>query len=220
VTPHYYYRGDALVLWAERAAHCDRRVPGRGVLRFVFYGRVSTEDWQDPVTSRARQREQAEALVRGHGQIVAELFDVGESRTVAWARRPQAAALVAQLADPARLPVPPRPHQRCGAGPGPAGLLIRADVPTYAFNHQRRLLAEEPGHADKGECESCPVETIGGSTLPAMLRLAERLGADVTPRPVQYARVTMPRIPASNRILPGSGWDISPDDPSMSRPRV
>jgi site-specific DNA recombinase len=50
----------------------------------------------------ARQREQAEALVRGHGVIVAELFDVGESRTVAWARRPQAAALVAQLADPDR----------------------------------------------------------------------------------------------------------------------
>jgi site-specific DNA recombinase len=68
----------------------------------MFYGRVSTEDWQDPVTSRARQREQAGALVRGHGQIVAELFDVGESRTVAWARRPQAAALVAQLADPDR----------------------------------------------------------------------------------------------------------------------
>jgi site-specific DNA recombinase len=60
-------------------------------LRFVFYGRVPTEDWQDPVTSRARQREQAEALVRGHGVIVAELFDVGESRTVAWARRPLAA---------------------------------------------------------------------------------------------------------------------------------
>jgi len=60
------------------------------------------EDWQDPVTSRARQREQAEALVRGHGQIVAEFFDVGESRTVAWARRPQSAALVAQLADPDR----------------------------------------------------------------------------------------------------------------------
>jgi site-specific DNA recombinase len=73
-----------------------------GRLRFVFYGRVSTEDWQDPVTSRARQREQAEALVCGHGVIVAEFFDVGESRTVAWARRPQSAALVAQLADPDR----------------------------------------------------------------------------------------------------------------------
>jgi site-specific DNA recombinase len=71
-------------------------------LRFVFYGRVSTEDWQDPVTSRARQREQAQALVRGHGQVVAEFFDIGESRTVAWGRRPQAAALVAQLADPCR----------------------------------------------------------------------------------------------------------------------
>jgi hypothetical protein len=34
--------------------------------------------------------------------IVAELFDVGESRTVAWARRPRAAALVAALADPGR----------------------------------------------------------------------------------------------------------------------
>ena len=96
-----------LVGWAERSAlrragslTTGGSVPGR--LRFVFYGRVSTEDWQDPVTSRARQREQAEALVRGHGVIVAELFDVGESRTVAWARRPLAAALVAQLADPDR----------------------------------------------------------------------------------------------------------------------
>jgi hypothetical protein len=33
---------------------------------------------------------------------VAELFDMGESRSVAWARRPQSAALVAQLADPDR----------------------------------------------------------------------------------------------------------------------
>jgi site-specific DNA recombinase len=96
-----------LAEWAERSAlrrTCNLMagapVPGRP--RFVFYGRVSTEDWQDPVTSRARQREQAQALVRGHGQIVAEFFDVGESRTVAWARRPQSAALVAALADPDR----------------------------------------------------------------------------------------------------------------------
>src|SRR6266496_5170861 len=97
--------GGGLTEWAERSAlrRAGRLMAGGpvlGRLRFVFYGRVSTEDWQDPVTSRARQREQAEALVRG--QIVAELFDVGESRTVAWARRPRAAALVAQLADPDR----------------------------------------------------------------------------------------------------------------------
>ena len=34
--------------------------------------------------------------------IVAELFDAVESRTVAWARRPVAAALVARAADPDR----------------------------------------------------------------------------------------------------------------------
>ena len=57
---------------------------------------------QDPVTSRARQLGQAAALVAGHGRIVAEFFVVGHSRALAWARRPQAAALVAELADPDR----------------------------------------------------------------------------------------------------------------------
>jgi site-specific DNA recombinase len=91
-----------LVAWAEESGRRRDGGPVRGGLRFVFYGRVSTEDWQDPVTSRARQREQAEALVRGHGVIVAEFFDAGQSRTVAWGRRPEAAALVALLADPGR----------------------------------------------------------------------------------------------------------------------
>ncbi len=96
-----------LVGWAERSAlrRADNPVNGSqapGRLQFVFYGRVSTEDWQDPVTSRARQRGQAAALAAGHGRIVAEFFDTGYSRTLAWARRPQAAALVAALADPDR----------------------------------------------------------------------------------------------------------------------
>ena len=41
-------------------------------------------------------------LAAGNGTIVAEFFDAGESRRLAWARRPQAAALVAALADPER----------------------------------------------------------------------------------------------------------------------
>jgi site-specific DNA recombinase len=88
--------------WAEASGRRRSEGHERGALRFAFYGRVSTEDWQDPVMSRARQREQAEALVRGHGAIVAEFFDEGESRSVAWGRRPQAAALVALLADARR----------------------------------------------------------------------------------------------------------------------
>jgi site-specific DNA recombinase len=92
----------ALVLWAERAGRRRAGGPARGGSRFAFYGRVSTEDWQDPESSRVLQREQAESLVWGHGSIAAEFFDVGESRSVAWGRRPQAAALVAALADPDR----------------------------------------------------------------------------------------------------------------------
>jgi hypothetical protein len=88
--------------WAVESGRAPAAGKRTGRLRFAFYGRVSTEDWQDPVTSRARQRATAEALVRGHGQVVAEFFDAGQSRTVAWARRPQAAALVAELTDPGR----------------------------------------------------------------------------------------------------------------------
>ena len=69
--------GDALVLWAERTGLRGGGVPGRGGLRFAFYGRVPAEDWQDPVTSRARKRHQADVLVAGHGKIVAGFFDSG-----------------------------------------------------------------------------------------------------------------------------------------------
>jgi site-specific DNA recombinase len=93
--------GDVLAEWAQSLTG-QAAGRSRGRLRFAFYGRVSTEDWQDPVTSRARQLQQAVMLVAGHGVAVAEFFDTGQSRTVPWARRPQAAALVAQLADPDR----------------------------------------------------------------------------------------------------------------------
>ena len=49
-----------------------------------------------------------------------------------------------------------------------------------------------------------------------MLRPAARLGGDVTPRPVQTARLTMSRMPTCNRIVPG-GYDIPPDDSSLAR---
>ena len=96
-----------LAAWAGRTGRRQVPEPCYDGLRFAFYGRVSTEDHQDPVTSAARQRDQAGALVAGHGQIVAEFFDIGQSRVLAWARRPQAAALVA----PAR-----RPGPRVGCG--------------------------------------------------------------------------------------------------------
>ncbi|MGD3107390.1 recombinase family protein [Streptomyces sp. YGL11-2] len=71
-------------------------------LRFAFYGRVSTEDHQDPATSRGWQLLRAQALTSGYGRITTEYFDIGRSRSTPWPRRPEAAALLAALADPAR----------------------------------------------------------------------------------------------------------------------
>ena len=54
------------------------------------------------LTSRARQLALASGLVAGYGRVVAEFFDAGQSRTIPWARRPEAARLVAAMADPDR----------------------------------------------------------------------------------------------------------------------
>ncbi|MGH3519349.1 MAG: recombinase family protein [Haloechinothrix sp.] len=65
--------------------------------RFAFYGRVSTEDQQDPEASRNWQLSRAQALVEGHGEIVSEFFDIGHSRSIPWKRRPEASRLLDAL---------------------------------------------------------------------------------------------------------------------------
>jgi DNA invertase Pin-like site-specific DNA recombinase len=75
---------------------------GRRLLRFAFYGRVSTEDRQDPVTSQAWQQDRAEALIAGEGQVVERFFDEGFSRHLGWELRPAAARLLAAVRDPGR----------------------------------------------------------------------------------------------------------------------
>lgn len=72
-------------------------------MRFAFCGRVSTEDQQDPQASRAWQISRSRALIEPvGGEIVAEFFDIGLSRSVPWKRRPQASRLLAALRDPNR----------------------------------------------------------------------------------------------------------------------
>lgn len=71
-------------------------------MRFAFYGRVSTEDQQDPVASLNWQLARAKALVGAHGDIVAEFFDIGQSRSIPWKRRPEAARLLTALREDER----------------------------------------------------------------------------------------------------------------------
>jgi hypothetical protein len=87
----------------------ERRAAGSGphatapVRRFAFKGRVSTEDNQDPDASRNWQLSRSRSLIEpAGGIIVGEYFDIGQSRSLPWARRPRAAQLLADLADPGR----------------------------------------------------------------------------------------------------------------------
>ncbi|MBS2538394.1 recombinase family protein [Catenulispora sp. NF23] len=72
----------------------------RNGLRFAFYGRVSTEDNQDPEASRNWQRSRALTLIEPvGGEIVVEFFDIGMSRSLPWTRRPRANDLLMLLED-------------------------------------------------------------------------------------------------------------------------
>jgi site-specific DNA recombinase len=105
------HSGDTGLLtdWADDQRRARRRArrgsaapAARGGLRFAFYGRVSTQDFQDPESSRAWQRSVADEVISGKGSVVAEFFDHGYSRRTAWPDRPQAAVLLTALADPER----------------------------------------------------------------------------------------------------------------------
>jgi DNA invertase Pin-like site-specific DNA recombinase len=74
-----------------------------GIGPVAFFGRCSTEDNQDPTTSRAWQVANARNVVEPRGgMIVAEFFDVGYSRSVPWERRPESSRLLAELKRPDR----------------------------------------------------------------------------------------------------------------------
>ncbi|WP_232376786.1 hypothetical protein [Amycolatopsis aidingensis] len=74
-----------------------------GIGPVAFYGRCSTEDNQDPETSRSWQLGNARKFVEPlGGTVAAEFFDVGQSRSVPWERREAAGRLLAALKDPER----------------------------------------------------------------------------------------------------------------------
>lgn len=75
----------------------------QGIGPVAVYGRCSTEDNQDPETSRGWQFGNARKFIEPiGGEVVAEFFDVGQSRSVPWERRESAGRLLAALKNPGR----------------------------------------------------------------------------------------------------------------------
>lgn len=74
-----------------------------GIGPVAFYGRCSTEDNQDPETSHGWQLSNAQKFVEPlGGTVVAEFFDIGQSRSVPWERREDASRLLTALKNPQR----------------------------------------------------------------------------------------------------------------------
>ncbi len=84
-------------------ALAEKSVAGEGIGRLAFYGRCSTEDNQDPKTSKAWQVGEAARFVEPlGGVIVEEFFDIGQSRSLPWERRDEASRALQALKDPGR----------------------------------------------------------------------------------------------------------------------
>jgi site-specific DNA recombinase len=60
-------------------------------------GRVSTEEMQEPEASRARQLAKARTILPPGAQIVADYFDIGDTRALPWPRRPETGRLLREL---------------------------------------------------------------------------------------------------------------------------
>ena len=94
--------GDEIDQWAKldellglEALAAGSAASGGGIGRLAFYGRCSTEDNRDPKTSLAWQLAEARRFVEPlGGEIVAEYFDIGESRSLPWERRSQASLIL------------------------------------------------------------------------------------------------------------------------------
>ncbi|TCO61098.1 hypothetical protein [Actinocrispum wychmicini] len=74
---------EAVAARRHRSTQRSGQAAGGGV-RFAFYGRMFTSEYQDPRMSRAWQRAVSDELVEGFGEVVVEFFDEGWSRRWSW----------------------------------------------------------------------------------------------------------------------------------------
>lgn len=168
---------DLLNAWTAESIP-KRRIRGRTQakprgLRFAFYGRRSTAEYQDHASSRQWQYDSAEHLVARRGRIVVSFFDVGVSRSLPWAQRRQAAALLAAASDPDRVfdAIVIGEYERAFAGPqlqqllpartalGVQVWLPEADGPINPADPAHQALMMLLGHQSEREVLRCRFRT-------------------------------------------------------------
>ena len=216
-------------------AQSQGRVRGRqpcrpgGPIRFAFYGRISTNGYQDPASSRQWQYDTAARLTTGHGKICAEYFDTGCSRSLPWHQRPQAADLLRKASQPNQDfdAVVIGEYERAFAGRqamqiipylqshGVAVWLPEADGPIDLTDPTHRALVMMLGHQSEREVLRARRRTIN-----AMCTQARDQGRHLGGRP-PYGYRLVDAGPHPNQIHAGWGRRLHRLDPDpVTAPHV
>lgn len=182
---------------------------GAPVRRFAFGGRVSTEDNQDPDASRNWQISRSRALIEpAGGIIVAEYFDIGQSRSLPWKRRPRAAQDLTSRRGPDSLAG--RCYQlgglvRCGS----CGRLLEScwsnGIPVYRCRHGHTS-ASQPGPLGRrtptsAKSRSCPASPPWPSSCAAPALASDGQEPGTAPAAVSTAAEVISYLRASSITL-------------------
>lgn len=180
-------------------------------MKFAFYGRVSTEDHQDPQASKAWQLSRARMLIEpSGGQIVEEYFDIGLSRALPWKRRPEALRLLEAVKSPLRgfdavvIGEPQRAFY---------GSQFGMTFPVFVHYGVGLWVPEVGGPIDPGsDAHDLVMALYGGMSKGERNRIKIRVRSAMPPRPNWKAGTSAAGHPT------GTGWPTPGHTPTRARP--
>lgn len=169
------------------------------MISFAFYGRVSTEDQQDPEASKAWQLHRSRQLIDAHGGVVvAEYFDIGQSRSLPWKRRPEAQRLLDDFKKPHRgfTAVVIGEPQRAFYG-NQFGLTF----PVFTHYNVALWVPEVGGPVDPGsEAHDLVMTLFGGMSKGERMRIKTRVRSAMTAQTATEGRFLGGRPPYGYRL--------------------
>lgn len=147
----------------------------------------------------SRHRVRRGPLIGGRGRVVVEFFDAGSSRRRAWSRRPQAAALLAELSDPRRGfdAVVVGEYERAFSG----GQLTRL-LPVFERHGVDVWLPETAGPVDLADpAHRALLLMLGSQSQREVLRARHRVLAAMRAQVVEQGRYLGGRPPYGYRLV-------------------